>query len=230
MVDSDPTRRLVQEALAGDSAALGVLVGRLTPVIQARVARAILARGSALGRQRRELIEDLTQEIFLLLFADDAKILRDWQPGRGLSIENFAGLVATRRALSILRSGKKSAWLDDPTLADDFDEATTAPSPERQTASKQQLNILLGRLRERLSPLGWRLFDLLLIQERTLAEVETETTLSRDAIYAWRSRLRRLAGQLWRSLLVEEETLIKSGTDRSGIVRNDLQIANDKEG
>jgi hypothetical protein len=58
------------------------------------------------------------------------------------------------------------------------------------------LRLLLDRLREELSPLGWRLFDLLFIRELSLPEVKAESGLSDDAVYAWRSRLRRLAQRL----------------------------------
>jgi RNA polymerase sigma-70 factor (ECF subfamily) len=44
------------------------------------------------------------------------------------------------------------------------------------------------RLRETLTPLGMHLFNLLFVEERSVEEVCTTTTLSADAVYAWRSR------------------------------------------
>ena len=72
----------------------------LTPVIQARVARTLLARRSHLGSDRnvRQEVEDMTQEIFLLLFHKGGQVLRSWEAGRGLSLKNFVGLVSERRA------------------------------------------------------------------------------------------------------------------------------------
>jgi RNA polymerase sigma factor (sigma-70 family) len=188
----------VARALAGDEPALTGLIRKLTPVIQSRVARGLLLRrtGTAAGRNIRQEVEDLTQEIFLVLFADGGKVLRSWTPERGLSLLNFAGLVAERQTASILRSGKRSPWKEDPTLPEDFPQTSPESGPEEIAASREQLKLLLDRLTEELSPLGRRLFDLLFLRELPPEEVVRETGMSPDAIYAWRSRLRRLASRL----------------------------------
>lgn len=198
MMNERATQDEVRSALAGNEPALSRLVRTLTPVIQSRVARGLLLRrtGMAAGRDVRQEVEDLTQEIFLLLFADGGKVLRSWQPERGLSFLNFIGLVAERQTASILRSGKRSPWKEDPTLPEDFDTAAPESDPEEVTASREQFKLLLNRLTEELSPLGRHLFDLLFLRELPLEEVVRETGMSPDAVYAWRSRLRRLAGRL----------------------------------
>lgn len=200
---------LVAQALAGHEPALRALVDGLTPVIQSRVARAVLAARPGLGGQPvRPQVEDLTQEVFLVLFADGGRVLRSWRPELGLSLQNFAGLVAQRRAVSWLRGGKRSQWREDPTL-----DAEAAPDPpagedvERAAVSREELRLLLGRLKEELSPLGWSLFEQLLVEERPVEEVERRTGMSRDALYAWRSRLRRLA----RRLLAEFRRPVRGG-------------------
>ncbi len=188
-------------ALLGDEGALARLVHRLTPVVQARVARKLLLSRDRSGGSRdvRQEVEDLTQEIFLILFAEDGRVLRGWDPARGLSLANFVGLVAERQTVSILRSGKRSPWRDDPTLSDELERIASPIEMETGVASREVLGLLFDRLTEELSPLGRRLFDLLLVEETPVAEAIEETGLSADAIYAWRSRLRRLA----RSLLAE---------------------------
>lgn len=197
-MDDEATQDEVRSALAGDEPALTRLVQRLTPVIQSRVARGLLMRrtGLAAGRDLRQEVEDFTQEIFLVLFADGARVLRSWQPERGLSLRNFVGLVAERQTASILRSGRRSPWKEDPTLPEEFEQAALESGPEEITASREQLKLLLHRLTEELSPLGRHLFDLLFVRELSLTEVVEQTGLSSDAVYAWRSRLRRLARRL----------------------------------
>lgn len=189
---------LVQRALAGDQTALTRLVAGLTPVVQARVARALLARRSRLGSGRdvRQEVEDLSQDVFLALFARQGHILRSWQAERGLSLENFVGLVAERQVVSFLRSGKRNPWKEDPVPAEDLDMTAPESGPEEVTASREQLSLLLERLREKLSPLGHQLFLLLFVQEMSVPETMAESGLSADAVYAWRSRLRRVAQQL----------------------------------
>ena len=187
---------LVRRALAGDPAALRELVALLTPVIQGRVARTLLARRYRLagGRDLRQEVEDLSQDVFLALFSRDGYVLRTWQAERGLSLENFVGLIAERQVLSFLRSGRRNPWKEEPLLAsDELDPEAPESGPEAAASSREHLALLLGRLREELSPLGWRLFELLFVREMSQSEVEAATGLSADAVYAWRSRLRRLA-------------------------------------
>jgi len=200
----------IRRALAGEEPALTRLVQRLTPVIQSRVARGLLLRrtGRSEGRDIRQEVEDFTQEIFLFLFADDGKALRSWQPERGLSLLNFVGLVAERQTVSILRSGKRSPWKEEDMLPEDFARAAPDPGPEEITASREQLKLLLHRLAEELSPLGRHLFDLFFLRELPPEEVMRQTGLSPDAVYAWRSRLRKLA----RRLLAESETGLEART------------------
>jgi RNA polymerase sigma factor (sigma-70 family) len=189
---------LVRRALVGDQTALTRLVAGLTPVVQARVARTLLARRSRLGSGRdvRQEVEDLSQDVFLSLFSRNAHVLRSWQAERGLSLENFVGLVAERQVMSFLRSGRRNPWKEDPSPIEELD--TTAPdvSPEEVASSREQLSLLLDRLRENLTPLGHRLFQLLFVQEMSVPETMEASGLSADAVYAWKSRLRRMAQQL----------------------------------
>lgn len=198
-MSSEDSAFLLRRALAGDPSALPRLVAALAPVIQARLARTLLARRSRLhgGRSVREEVEDLSQEVFLALFVRDARVLRSWQPERGLSLESFVGMVAERLALSFLRNGRRNPREEAAALAEQEIEAVAPGSgPEEVTASRECLALLLDRLREELSPLGWRLFELLFVHELSLPEVMAATGLSDAAVYAWRSRLRRLARKL----------------------------------
>ena len=141
-------------------------------------------------------MEDLTQDVFLSLFANDGRVLRRWQAERGLSLQNFVGLVSERQVASSLRSGKRNPWKEEPTPTEDLDAAALDDGPEEVTASREQLRLLLDGLRERLSPLGRQLFELLFVQELSVPETMAASGLSADAVYAWRSRLRRLAREL----------------------------------
>ena len=197
-MDLEDSAGRVERALAGDQTALNRLVAGLTPVVQARVARTLLARRSRLGSGRdiRQEVEDLSQEVFLSLFSRNGHILRSWQAERGLSLENFVGLVAERQVVSFLRSGKRNPWKEEPSPAEDLEAISPAQGPEEATASREQLGLLLERLREKLSPLGHQIFLLLFVQEMTVPETMAESGLSADAVYQWRGRLRRLAQQL----------------------------------
>ena len=71
--------------------------------------------------------------------------------------------------------------------------------------SQQMLEALLDRLREELSPLGLTLFEQLFIQQRSVAEVCEQTGMSRDAVYAWQSRLGKLSRRLGAELMSDSQ-------------------------
>lgn len=204
----------VQGALAGNGVALRNLVAALTPVIQARVTRVLLrSTGRSPGRDVRQEVEDLSQEIFLFLFADGARVLLTWQPERGLSLLNFVGLIAERQTISILRSGKRNPWQEDPTLTEELDDADPFAGPEQVAVSRQNLRHLLERLHGNLSPLGRHLFILLFLRELSVEEVVRETRMSSEAVYAWRSRLRRLAHRMHAEMTNTGEVVRNRGPD-----------------
>ena len=182
---------LVTNALAGDPEAVRALVDRVTPVIQARVARSLLRRsGGAGGRDVRQELEDIAQEVDVALFAQGGRVLRTWSPDKGLSLRNFVGLVAERQTSSILRSGRRSPWTEDPMDSPDLDRmGGTEQQTEHRLIARDLLTTVVGLLREELSPKGLHLFELLMVEQRSVEEVCAQTGMKTDAVYAWRSRL-----------------------------------------
>jgi DNA-directed RNA polymerase specialized sigma24 family protein len=191
--------RMLERCLKGDPVAVRKLVDEWTPVIQARAARAILRR-RAHREQRRGLeqeVEELTQEVFASLFADDARALRAWDPARGLSLKNFVGLLAEREIANILQSGRRRPWSEDRTVdASLEDYAGVTPDAEAPVAARELFGRIFARLQQELSPQGLELFQMLLVEERAVEDVCAATGLSRDAVYAWRSRLPKLVRRL----------------------------------
>jgi RNA polymerase sigma factor (sigma-70 family) len=199
MDDGAATRAAIDRALSGDATAIGALVDRLTPIVQARVARALTRRhAEARGRRIRQEVEDMTQEVFLALFDQDGRALRAWDPDRGASLENFVGLVAERQVASILRSGRRSPWVEDPTTKDELvavvvEEDGGPSSPEHAAADRELLAAMLDALRVRLSPLGLEMFRHLFVEQADVPEICARTGLQAGAVYAWRTRLRKIA-------------------------------------
>ncbi|MAT27490.1 MAG: hypothetical protein CMN29_21460 [Sandaracinus sp.] len=188
---------LLSRALdGGDPAAAGELVDRLLPAVQIRVARALRRHGPR-GRDARQEMQDLVQEVFARLFAEDAKVLRAWDPARGASLSTFVGVVAEREVVGILRTRKRSPFTEEATETVGRElQAPRSDVPEARVADREAVAVLLEGLRARLSPLGFRVFELLWAEQRSVEEVCAELAMKRDAVYAWRSRIRKLARAL----------------------------------
>ena len=207
---ADLPQSVVVAALEGDRKALRELVDAMTPIIQARVVRALVRRRSqAAGRDVRQEVEDMTQDVFSALFAHDGRALRAWDPSRGLSLANFVGLVADRQVSSMMRSGRKNPWRDMPEEVDELEAGSeTVPDAEPQIQSRRALELLLDRMRSSLSTRGLELFQRLYVDEQPIEEVAKAMNMTREAIYAWRNRvsviLRTFASEIEREGALDE--------------------------
>ena len=195
--DGGATERDVACALAGDAAALGALVRRLAPVIVARVRRVVEIVPGRTPDQVRQLGEDLLQEVFVSLVQDDWRVLRSWDPTRGLTLEGYVGLVASNLAASTLRNGRRSAWREDPTEDAALVDAVGGAAPEStRLQARDTLTRLVPRLRSELSARGAWIFELLVLEPRPLEEVARLTGLDVAALHAWKSRIGKLATRI----------------------------------
>ena len=211
-------RELVERAISGDAAAARAVIAAVLPVVQVRIARVLARRRTRSARDVRQEVEDLAQEVFAALFENNGRVLRAWDPARGLSLASFCGLVAERESASILRSGRRSPWTEDATPAEDLerDVGTTADA-EIRVASREQLRQLTERLREELSPRGLEMFQRLVVDEEAVESVCASTGMSADAVYAWRSRLGKLARKILREITASEPHLSTStSSERTG--------------
>jgi RNA polymerase sigma-70 factor (ECF subfamily) len=204
----DTDRELLNRALSGDPSAVRELVAKLLPIIQVRVARILARRRSRSLRDVRQEVEDFAQEVFVALFEADGRVLRAWDPARGMSLPSFCGLIAERETASILRSGRRSPWTEDATANEDLERAAGATlETELGIASRDQLRRLTERLREELSPRGLELFQRLIVEEEPLESVAEATKMTPAALYAWRSRFGKLARALAKELFASEPAL-----------------------
>lgn len=184
-------RGTIERALRGDGVAVRALVELLTPAIQTSIARVLLRSGARLGRDVRSDVADLTQEVFERLFAEDGRLLRDWEPERGASLAGFVKIVAERHALSALRSRRRSPFAEEAREVEALDRAEG--SEERWLVQRDLLNAVCARLRGTLSEQGQRAFELLFLEEREPEAVGEALGISRDAVYMWRTRIRQAA-------------------------------------
>jgi RNA polymerase sigma-70 factor (ECF subfamily) len=192
-VDDDLSLDLVHRALAREPQACRRLVAELSPAIHGRVTAALYRReASGLGRFTRQEANDFTQEVFVMLWDENGRILRLWNPERGASLRTFVGLVAERAVVSLLRSGRRSAWREDPTFDPDLENlAGSTVALDLRVHDRDFLDRLLERLRETLSPRGLLLFEALYLHDRDADEVADEHGMTVESLYVWRSRARK---------------------------------------
>ena len=212
MAESNPD--LVARAVAGDRAATTALVALVRPVIQARVARALLRRsGQRAGRELRQDVDDLVQEVLLGLFASDAKALRDWDPSRGLGLLGYVGLIADRDVVSVMRSRRRNPWTEEPS-PDSSLELTLGgdDGPALAAENRELLGRVLQALEKKLTARGRQLFQLLVVEEQPVEEICRAFEMTPDSLYAWKSRMARAARAIGNELASGPDSSPRSTT------------------
>jgi RNA polymerase sigma factor (sigma-70 family) len=194
MSGHSPDERLVEAALAGAAGARRELAARLLDVIQREVAAVLRRCAAGHGRDARQDVKDLVQEVLVSLFEQDCRELRRWDPARGRALDSFVRLIARRKCARILGQRKGNPWTDQPvdpqTLDDDEAEGNTLL---HQIEQRDALGSVLYALYARMDDRDLELFDLLFVQERDPAEVAESLGITRGAVNAWAYRTRKLA-------------------------------------
>ena len=194
-MDAQDERHAVAGALAGDPVAVRRLVALLTPVVKYRAGLVLLRLRAGGIVDHVQEVQDLTQEILLQLFQNEGRLLRTWDASKGASLRTFVGLVAQRRAISILRTRPGVERLSDD-LYEIEDSAAGAPAVDAVLASRQELENILAQVQARLSPLGLELFYRLLCHQEPVEQICAAMNLSANAVYIWRNRLLKLVQNL----------------------------------
>jgi len=170
----------VQRARDGDDDAARALVGHLWPL----VARIVQAR-----RPQRVAVEDLAQEVFMKVFA------RLDQYRGAVPLEHWVSRIAVTTCLDALRaqqSRPELRWADlseaEADALQSCARAESTPHPSLAVSARE----LLGKLSGVLSPEDQLVFDLLHVEERSVAEIQQQTGWSHAAIKvrAFRARLK----------------------------------------
>ena len=186
----------VAAALDGDDASRRALVTFIARAVQAEVVLMMTRYGSIRGRDGRQEVQDLVQEVFVVLLKDGAKTLRSWRPDGGRKFGSFVRLVAKRRLLSLMRTQSKNPWPDEPTEHATLERRATSSAAEPQIAHREELELLWTKLRRWFQPDDHALFRMFFVEGLSIEEVERATGRGRQSLYAWRRKLREFAREV----------------------------------
>ncbi len=183
---------LVEQASSGDADAQAALRERIEPVIRAR-ARAFVARRVA-RRIGIHDAEDLLQQVWLALWADGARLLRAYDPKRGMGLEGYVGMITQRElwhAAEQLQTQKRSseAALSKSSASSSVD----SPSPECIVATRQVLAGVDAFVRSQLSARAQHAYVLLYADGKSVAEVARTLGTDEQTVYNFQHEVRKHA-------------------------------------
>ncbi|MEX1364370.1 MAG: hypothetical protein AB1Z98_14685 [Nannocystaceae bacterium] len=171
------------------------LARTLLPLVGEIAGQELHAWGLRYGRRPSELRHDVAQDVMLALFENGGRILRTWDPARGLVLRGFVRRVVRFRVLQLFRSHRSNPWRNVPTPPDQVDVVD-----ERASGLLDQLHVRAARdrLLARESPRGLRLYRALFIEQQSAEDTAAQHHMSRDAVYQWRARFKRRAVRSFR--------------------------------
>ncbi|MBV1861631.1 MAG: sigma-70 family RNA polymerase sigma factor [Nannocystaceae bacterium] len=182
----------VGRAFAGGSPRADALARALLVLLPPLAARELIPWSGHYRRSPASLGEDIVQDVMLKLFAEGGRVLRAWDPERGLSLRGFLRRVVRFHVLQLFRSSAKNPWRDRLT------ESHLEVADEDSDAILHQL--WLWEVRDLLlaeeSDHGRALYIGLFVEHRSAEDVGEQHNMSRDAVYQWRSRFKRRASRL----------------------------------
>jgi len=186
---ADPTMDLLRACIRGDSDARRRLVDEYSGI----VCYGVTVIFQQFGRPcKREEIEDLCQDVFLALFDQDARKLRQYQGRNGCSLASWIRVVANRLAIDRLRREGRTVSLDDPENAESWKIRETRPDakpgPEPQAEARERAE----RVRQMIAQLPSKdqLFvQLFYYQGLPIEEVASTIGITTNAAYVRKMRL-----------------------------------------
>jgi RNA polymerase sigma factor (sigma-70 family) len=194
---------MVAAVVARRPGAVRALVGHVEPAIRIQVTRVLLsdARGSGVRNLSAE-VDDMVQEVLLILFKDDAAVLRKWD-GRA-SIRTYVRRIAQRKAGNICRYWSSNPWYLVPVDDEALGRALrTEADAEDVVATEEVWTHAMARTFADLTARGQQIASFLYRDERTPTQISDMTGMSMAAVYKWQSRIQQTLRRHGRALLAE---------------------------
>ena len=194
----------VRHALEGPPGERRKLAEWLLERVDREVRIALRPIASRYRRDLRDVAEDIVQDVLMLLFYDGGRVLRTWDPERGMLLRSFLSLVVRRYIYRRFRGFRGNPWSVEPRLEADLvaqldDGITTNPSLLADIEYRLHLDVILGKLHSELSERDWRLFTKLYVEQRKPSDVGEEEGMRENSIHKWCSRFQQRVPQIFAS-------------------------------
>lgn len=181
----------LQQALSGSRASMNQLVRCLMPVIRSTVRYALRRRGKErIGGQDGD---DLVQEVWTHLFANDAKVLRDFDPSRG-NLEAYVTVVARSKTRGVRMTAESQRRGGDQYQAnvDDMFDLEGGDDPEAQAMSHELMRRLKKALNDDLPERGRLVFAYIYVDGKKPADAAKLMRVNTQVIYNWQHKIRTI--------------------------------------
>jgi DNA-directed RNA polymerase specialized sigma24 family protein len=98
--------------------------------------------------------------------------------------------------IGVLRSKRRNPYSEEPLATESLDERIGEPSIDGRADARANLSRIYERLEQRLDERGLMLFHMLYVEQRSVEEVCELSSMTRDAVYAWRFRFKKILNEI----------------------------------
>ncbi len=189
--------QMVASALDHSDRSRQLLARRIHEITQTIAGRELRSWGILLGRWPEDLSKDVVQDVMVKLFADGDKVLRRWDPQRGLGLQGFVRLMVRRHLSYLQRSARANPLRRTPPSTDHADHSeSNTPSPFDRVYHSELQRLLLARESAR----SRSLYAALFIEQQSGVELAHDVGMAPDALYQWRRRFTHRARKVMASV------------------------------
>jgi len=164
--------------------------------------RELLPHCSRYARHPVDLRDDVVQDVMIKLFKEQGRVLKSWQPMRGLSLRGFVRWVVRYQVRQQLRTERRNTRRGDPTSPEVLDQLQHEASELLYCLSVWQVR---SRLLERETARSRRLYRGLFVEQHSADELARELGMTRGAVDQWKARFKRRAAKLLGELDVQRD-------------------------
>ena len=192
----------IRQSLAGPQEQRCRLAKRLIKIVDPEVRITLRPIAFRYRRNLCDAAEDFIQDVLVLLLHDDGRVLRTWDPARGMKLPSFISLVVRRYLCRRFRGFRGNPWSIDPADAEELaayleGRTNTGPHSSTHTEYHQYLDEILTILHGELTDRDWRIFVKLYVRQETPREVGADEKMRENTVDKVRSRIRQRIRQLF---------------------------------
>lgn len=172
----------------GEFDARRIAVERFEPIVRKSVMRVLGARRGVFALAERDVEhEDLVQDVLMAILDPEHALIAKWDANRGTALDGYVAAIASHTAKAHVRRLRREKQLHETWGHLQECDATS----HRRVAALQEVESLLNYVASWLDPRGASLFQALFVSEDPLHEICGRFQLSRNAVYAFRCRVRK---------------------------------------
>lgn len=200
--EDGPSEAAIRRALEGPAELQRGLAVWLLGIVDREIRLTLRPIAVRHGRDLRDVAEDLVQDVLLVLLHQDGRVLRAWDPARGMKLRSFVSLVVRRFVYRKFRGFRGNPWSSEPAAEASIaalldDGITPGPSLLADIEYRLQLDAILEVLRGELNERDWRLFTKLFVEQCSPADVGGEEGMTENSVHKWSSRFHQRVRRLF---------------------------------